>query len=268
MTTRAWRCAYASVVGTSHVKTGSPCQDAGLCRVVLSEDGQEVLVACVSDGAGSAARSEAGSQLAVASFIREFGATAEVDADLASLDRDFALRWLETVNAAIAALAGAEGLHPRDFACTFLGGVIGPRTAVYLQVGDGAMVVAGGEEGELSWIFWPQHGEFANTTNFITQELVGAVLDFERVSGPIPINEIALFSDGIERLVLDLSGKSVHSPSLRPIFQWLVTTEPGSPQAPAPGLIAYLGSDHVNRRTDDDKTLVMATRATPVTLAS
>ena len=68
----AWRTAYASVIGTSHTKTGSPCQDAGGCTVVKAVDGAEVLVAAVSDGAGTASRSEAGSALAVSRYLSRF----------------------------------------------------------------------------------------------------------------------------------------------------------------------------------------------------
>lgn len=252
---RLWRTAYASVLGTSHLKTGSSCQDAGGCVVVRGADGGEVLIAAVSDGAGTARRSEAGASLAVAQFLRDFAV-----ADPASIDRAFVAEWLGSVQDEIAALAADEGNQVRDYACTMLGAVVGGAGAVYLQIGDGAIVVESEEVGEYTWIFWPQHGEYANTTNFLTQEQAKETLLFE--AGP-PVREIALFSDGIERLVLDFSATTVHSPSFRPIFKWLAGTEPSDKQQPSEALIAYLGSDHVNKRTDDDKTLVMATRADP-----
>ncbi len=55
----------------------------------------------------------------------------------------------------------------------------------------------------------------------------------------------------------------MHSPSLRPILGWLAGTAPPADGAASPVLAAYLDSANVNRRTDDDKTLVMATRAAP-----
>ena len=258
MQPRPWRTAYASVLGTSHAKTGSPCQDAGGCVVVPGADGNEVLVAAVSDGAGTANRSEAGSSLAVARFLQDFAIAAA--SSLASIDRVFVGGWLASVQNEIAVLAAEEGNQVHDYACTFLGAVVSPLGAAYLQIGDGAIVVAREEIGEYGWIFWPQHGEYANTTNFLTQEQAAEILLFE--TGP-PVNEIAIFSDGIERLVLDLSARAVHSPSFQPIFKWLASTEPTGEQRPSQALITYLGSDHVNKRTDDDKTLVMATRADP-----
>jgi Protein phosphatase 2C len=222
--------------------------------------GGEVLIAAVSDGAGTANRSEAGASVAVARFLRDFGLAAAADPLLASIDRAFAVDWIGSVQKEITSLAVEEGNQVRDYACTILGAVVGQSGAAYLQIGDGAIVVTGEEVGEYGWIFWPQHGEYANTTNFLTEERAAETLEFE--IGPA-VNEVAVFTDGIERLVLDFSSNAVHSPSFRPIFKWLAATEPTDEQQPSEALIAYLGSDHVNKRTDDDKTLVIATRANP-----
>jgi hypothetical protein len=61
-------------------------------------------------------------------------------------------------------------------------------------------------------------------------------------------------------MVLDMAARTVHSPAFRPIFQWLAGTAPDGAQEAAQALASYLSSDQVNSRTDDDKTLVMATR--------
>jgi hypothetical protein len=257
MTVVSWRTAYASVIGTSHVKTNSPCQDAGGCTVVRAVDGTEVLVAAVSDGAGTADRSEAGSALAVSRFLNAFAEAATSDPQLQSIDKEFAERWLESVQDAIATLADTEGRPISDYACTILGAVISPHVASYLQIGDGAIVVATEEPGEYNWIFWPQHGEYANSTCFLTQDTASEALMFE--TGPA-VQELAIFSDGIERMVLDMAARTVHSPAFRPIFQWLAGTAPDGAQEAVQALASYLSSDQVNSRTDDDKTLVMATR--------
>ena len=84
--TGRWRTAYASVIGTCHTKTGSPCQDAGGCVVIAAHDDSEVLVAAVSDGAGTADRSEAASTLAVNRFLHDF---AEAATHFSAIDRSF-----------------------------------------------------------------------------------------------------------------------------------------------------------------------------------
>ena len=266
MSGRAWRTAYASAVGTSHARTGAPCQDAGRCEVITADDGSEVLIASVSDGAGSAAQSEHGARLAVEFFHRAFNDAARADPGLTFLDADSARVWLAGLQGEISGLAETHGLSPSDYACTFLGAVVGPMASVFMQVGDGAIVVADGETGDgHDWIFWPQHGEFANSTFFVTMKEAGQVMEFARreAAATGPLRELVLFSDGLERLILDMRARTVHSPSLEPILGWLAGTEPAVDGASSAVLAAYLGSANVNRRTDDDKTLVMATRARP-----
>jgi hypothetical protein len=249
-------------VGTSHAATGAPCQDHGRCEVFRAEDGMEVLVAAVSDGAGSAARSEEGSCIAVERFLDAFGSLATEDPSLSGVGHPQMLEWAVGLREAIQERAEESGARAADFACTLLGGVVGPDRAVFVQIGDGAIVARDGESADLGWIFWPQHGEFANTTNFVTQDGFEQALEVEIVEQSLL--EIAMFSDGIERLVLDLSAKTVHSPALRPILDWLASTDAATHASdPAPGLVAFLGSSRVNERTDDDKTLVVASRAVP-----
>lgn len=261
MTSARWRSAFASVIGTSHARTGAPCQDAGTCFVFECADGTEILVVVASDGAGSAPRSEAGAALAVSRFVETFSSAASIDPSLQVVDRDFVVDWISAFQKAVAELAAGEGRLPPDYACTLLGAVVGPSSAVYVQVGDGAIVVGTEEPGEYSWVFWPQHGEFANQTSFLTQEDAATVLSFEH--GPT-VAEIAVFTDGIERLVLDIGSRQVHAPAFRPIFEWLSRTEPDRSGQPSDAILAYLGSDHINARTDDDKTLVIATRSSCV----
>lgn len=259
-----WRTAYASVAGTSHQAVGKSCQDAGRCVVARDRSGTDVLVAAVSDGAGSVSRSERGATLAVASFLEVASEAVRADeGGLTFLDGAFALQWIERARAAISDVARDEGSNDREYACTFLGAVVGPGAAGYLQIGDGAIVIIDDVEvSEPRWVFWPQHGEFANSTNFITQSDARETVQFQRedlTERRAPVREIALFTDGLERLVLDFSARKVHPPALGPIFGWLAGTEV-SADGPSEVLEAYLRSSHVNRRTDDDKTLVMACR--------
>jgi hypothetical protein len=267
MSLRAWRTAYASVVGTSHSATGVECQDAGRCAVIQDSQGSDVLVAAVSDGAGTAPCSARGAALTVNAFLDAASAEVSLAAgDLAFFDHGFASRWLAGVRAEISLLAAAEGRSPKDYACTFLGAVVGNRAAGYVQIGDGAIVVLDGPSSQPRCVFWPQHGEFANSTFFVTQDGADEVLLLARstcAEGESAVLEVAMFSDGLERLVLNFATKDVHAPALAPILAWLAGQIPADTCGPSDALIAYLGSQHVNRRTDDDKTLVLATRADP-----
>lgn len=243
MTMTSWRTAYASVIGTSHQESDLPCQDAGICCNV-----NDVLLATVSDGAGSALRAEVGSTLTVEHFIRSFSAVAPKD-----VTKSLVVDWLTILRNEIAAKATEEGLQLRDYACTVAAAIVGQDSAVFFQIGDGAIVV-----NDYEIVFWPQHGEYINQTNFLVQDNYQEVLQF--VVFEQRVEKLALFTDGIERLVLDFISKTVHQPSLRPIFEWLATTELYQEEGPSDALIAYLSSEFINGRTDDDKTLIMATR--------
>jgi hypothetical protein len=223
------------------------------------------MLAVVSDGAGSASRSADSSKLAVEEFINVFAPRVAEDPTLQNLDRLFFEDWLRDLRDRIEAMARRYGLDVREFACTFVAATLGPESTVCVQVGDGAIVGSGDEVGDYAWLTWPQHGEFANTTNFLTDHDVFETMQFEFIDRPL--NEVAVFSDGIERLILDMRSRSVHSPSLWPIFKWLASTSPSLAKEmnPEPALEAFLGSARINERTDDDKTLVIGTRVVPQT---
>ena len=212
-----WKIASATAIGTSHRKAGIPCQDAGLCQVVSSNEG-EILLAVVSDGAGSALKSELGSKIVTESFMRHF--------KTAMIDKSFVLKWRQEVCGEMQQAADAEGLSLRDLACTILGAVVGEESAIFFQIGDGAIVYAKMGEEKYREVFWPQHGEFANQTNFIVQENAGELLEYAEIKGRVA--QIALFTDGMERLILDFSQRRVHSPALQPIFEWLKSGVPDS----------------------------------------
>lgn len=259
MSNSQWNTAYASVIGTSHEKTGNPCQDACHCRIVQLSDGQEIFIGIASDGAGSAIRSQIGSMITVQMFLGKFGTIIKSEADMCLIDRDLVLNWLEEVKTQILIRAENEGLSSREFACTILGAIVGPNHSIFFQIGDGAIVISEADANDYGWIFWPQHGEFANQTNFIIQENLSEILDFDLFKGTV--NRVALFTDGIERLVLDFSEKSVYPPALNSIFEWLQNNPQINPdESPSSALIAYLNSSFINSRTDDDKSLVMAAR--------
>jgi hypothetical protein len=226
--------------------------------VVVEHDGEtEILLAAVSDGAGTASRSDVGAALVVELFLERFAEAARSDQELSTINAQFVSDWFAEVRLAITQRAESDGAAVKDYACTLLGAVVSSHRAAYLQIGDGAIIVSAEGTEEYSWIFWPQHGEYANSTYFVTQDGAERMLQFD--TGP-SVDEIALFSDGIERLVLNMAERSVHGPAFKPIFGWLAGTEPERSGAPSAALSAYLSSEHVNRRTDDDKTLVMATR--------
>ena len=75
------------------------------------------------------------------------------------------------------------------------------------------------------------------------------------------LDELAIFSDGIENLVLHKASRSVQQSFFQSMIQPVRKTEAtGLDQELSKGLRRYLASSAICERTDDDKTLVLATR--------
>ncbi len=249
-----WRVLAESVGGTSHVRTSTPCQDASRCEQ-LKLGGEDVLIAICSDGAGSAERSELGARIACDQFFDVASATLESWGSLDLLGRKALLGWYEEVRTALAAEADVLGVPIRQLACTLLTAVVGEERAWFAQIGDGSIVFHDGERYQSA--FWPQSGEYVNATNFVTQS--GLESCFEVVEREGRIDELALFTDGMQRLALDYGARSAHQGFFHPLFKRLrEANDEGELSAP---LRAMLDSPSVNQRTDDDKTLVLASRA-------
>lgn len=268
-----WRYVHASVKGTSHASTDAPCQDVTACEILTNAKGNETLVAVVSDGAGSACRAEIGAALACQLFISEMRAFFESDYTASDLTLDFARKWITSFQNDIQLRADAEELKPRDFACTFVAAVISDESAAFLQVGDGAIVVRSHDEpgdDSYDWVFWADEGEYANQTTFLTEAAAFEKLNFQTVGNRV--DETALFSDGLQRLALHFQSRTAHAPFFQSMFAPLhAVLNDGHAGALTTSLAAFLNSPSVNERTDDDKSLVLATRrvlADPSTNAS
>lgn len=250
-----WRCISASVTGPSHERSGTPCQDSCLTQE-LSRLGEDSLIVCVADGAGSASRSDDGSRLACEALVEQ--ATAFYDAhsgSFAQVGEAEALAWCREARFRIEQLADLRGENPREYATTLLAAFLSPGCAAFLQIGDGAIVARRG--GAIGVVFWPQSGEYANTTVFLTGDPLDRNLQFAAAEGGF--DDLALMTDGIERLALSFEQRTPHPPFFDPLFQALRAAP--DPAALAPELERFLDSDSMKSRSDDDKTVVLAVQA-------
>ena len=250
--TPIWKTVHQSVRGTSHVEEDSPCQDASLCRVIEAAE-SVLLLSVVSDGAGSAEFSAVGSTLVCATLEKLIEEYVESD-DIWCGIEECVPEWCRIIREKLIESASSLEVPLRELACTMLFSLVGDSRALFGQIGDGAMVFTTDEEFEMA--FWPQSGEYANTTNFLTQEDYLSHVDFFVYEGAII--EFAAFTDGLERLILHFIDQTVHKPFLEPLFNALrLSEDPGSLGEP---LMHFLDSENINLRTDDDKTLILATR--------
>ena len=254
-----WKYGFASVLGTAHVRASTPLQDASRAEVVVDSYGNEILIAVAADGAGSAAHSATGASVACDRFIAELKTYLASGGALVQLSEHFIQDWIEKFQFLVNGLAADAGAKPQDFACTLLAAVIGRDEAVYFQLGDGAIVESlPNENDQYRCVCWPQQGEYANTTNFLTDADAGQKIFCEVKRGAV--DEVAMFTDGLQSLVLDYRTQSAHSPFFAPLIAWLRPRGSGYSSELSESLIAYLNSEKVNARTDDDKTLILASR--------
>jgi hypothetical protein len=249
----AWKVISGSAVGTSHLRSGEGCQDCCSTRVVETGDGSVAILAA-ADGAGSAPCADTGARLACQTFLTAARAQLESGVALADLPERRVRDWVDTTRQRIALEACVTGRPLGDFACTLLAVVANDDIAVVVQIGDGA-VVARDRDG-YGTVVWPQSGEYANTTNFLTGAAYASHLQV-RFLQPAP-SEFAVLTDGLQPLALHYQSRSVHAPFFEPLFATLRTER--DPDRLSSPLLAFLNSDPVNARTDDDKTLILASR--------
>ena len=250
-----WNLFGLSVPGTSHEKTRLPCQDA-CAYVALNND---LALAAVSDGAGSASRSQFGSMEAVNQAI--FALSQQLTGYSPASESAWELvlqRTFEHVRGKVLLLPEAEGGEARDYACTLTFYAAGRDWLATGQVGDG-LAVAQTLDDSLHTIAEPQRGETADSTYFLTDanaedSFAGRVYRLGSDLGPL--RALAAMTDGLTPLAYDRSRGAPHDPFFTPLFQAAAAIF--DREHANAGLYDFLASERVNRRTDDDKTLVLA----------
>lgn len=206
----------------------------------------------VSDGAGSAAKGGEGAELAI-----ETAATViakKPKHGKFGLGDLLATEIVIAVRERILAAAEATGLKARDYACTFLGLLSTKNGTLVLQIGDGAVVVDCGAGLEVAVV--PMSGEYANMTHFVTDE--DALTRLVTKTYPQRALRVAAFTDGIQRIALNLATNTPHEPFFAPFFNAMAKATDEQEEQLEGLLFKFLGSARVNERTDDDKTLALA----------
>jgi len=228
----------------------------------------DYLALAVSDGAGSAANAGIGSRVAAIAFCSGAEKLANVPASLATIGggaqpdspdaigQAWAVWVLDHIRQEIEAVASQEEKPFFTYACTLVGAVVGPEGALFVQVGDGAAAYKLGEQRHTAIV--PEESEFLNTTFFVTDEEAQSHLQYRYVEGPI--EEIALFTDGISGLVLHPGTHDPHDPFFETVFRNVRAPE-GQDEAASAWLTNMLQSDFVTSRTDDDTSIVVARRS-------
>jgi hypothetical protein len=241
-----WRIIGASVQGVSHVKADAPCQDAHAWTLLPDR----TLLAAVADGAGSAALGEVGAQLAVETV-------------LACLQRAwpppeqawqaFFITALQAARQRLEQEATARTCGLRDLAATLIVVAVTDESVICAHIGDGAAVLRD-EAGALHLLTTPQASEYVNETTFLVSTDYLAAAQFTVWRGRA--QAVALFSDGLQRLALQMPWGRPHAPFFAPLFQFAAQAGENTDEQ----LAGFLRSPRITARADDDLTLVLAAR--------
>jgi hypothetical protein len=254
MNPSSWRVVAASVRGQRHIKTAQPCQDAHQWRLLPGN----VLIAAVADGAGSASLAEQGAATAVRATMDFLGgqttwppASADPKEWNELLRKTVITAREELLNEALKGKVAA-----RELASTLLFMIATPELVAAVQVGDGAIVIKA-PDGQWSSLTRPNPTEYLNETVFLTS--ADAVDKAQFALHAIHTSQVALLSDGLQMLALKMPESVPHAPFFNPLLR--LTAGPITPVAAHEQLIAFLQSPRVSERTDDDLTLVLASRS-------
>lgn len=251
-----WRWASSSRQGQNHVTAQIECQDAHRIR----ELSLGVLIAAVADGAGSASKSRDGANAAVdilCDFLARFLVPSNpTEAELADLLK----RAFFFVGKAIQDAADHDKCSLADYHTTLSCAVATPDALAVAQVGDGA-IVCWDDPGKLQTVSYPEHGEYANSTFFVT-ELPYRQDHLHIVVSPRRCQGIALTTDGLIDIAFEdpLGGCKPWTPFFGPLID-RVANAPLSEDLNS-RMDAFLGSAKIRESTTDDLTLVIAVRQT------
>jgi serine/threonine protein phosphatase PrpC len=254
-----WRVAHASAIGLAHLNQNTECQDRFACRTVKTAREGEVLIAVVADGAGSTTDGQIGAEVACRIFAEEVADFLSTkDASLKSLTQEFGRRWISYFQQKIGETAEQNKKELRDYASTLIGAVIGENSAAFYQIGDGGIVFsASGAPESYRFAIAPVEAEYVNVTDFVTDETAAERLRFKLVEEKI--EDLILFSDGIYAVAVDYQNNKPHEPFLMPMIAPL--RNGAGNNGLNEKLENFLASPKINEKTDDDKTIILASRA-------
>jgi hypothetical protein len=256
-TPASWRLAGASVRGSSHEKASLPCQDAHK----WAQAAGDILVIAVADGAGSAPMSETGAWIAVETAVetacKAIGGVTD-PGNLPDAEWDGLLRRaVEMAKESLTAEADRRSVPANSMATTLVLVVAGTQFVASVQIGDGS-VIGVTTEGAMISLLKPSWTEYLNETVFLTsaEGLPSARPTIWRGQ----LGDLAVLSDGLQMTALRMPSGDPHPGFFTPLFQFL--KQQPNPATAREELIAFLSSPRLRERTDDDVTLVLATRVT------
>ena len=239
-----WFCCSSKTVGQSHIASGIPCQDAVAYRVI----GSTKFVTALSDGAGSASKSQIGSQTLVETVCNYVGNFLLDSSQTNYKNLDRAVK--ESILMARDHLKKLG--NPEEFHATALIAVGLDKEVVVYHIGDGSITI--GENSHGGFVIHrsePENGEFANETFFYTQEVWEQHFRKTIIKNSL---FVILASDGVDPFIWD--SKGTRNGFIKPLLQKI---QPLNSNNDADKFLNEIITDpRTNDVTNDDKSIIIA----------
>ncbi|AJQ92519.1 PP2C family serine/threonine-protein phosphatase [Gynuella sunshinyii] len=235
-----WQYAAASVTGASHVQQQLPCQDAW--QIQQTDSG---IIACVADGAGSAARSEIGSRTLVDHLCQ----TLAPQLDQLISHTDGAQMLVDAIDEVRQELSELGPIA--EFHATLCGLIATAHGQMVFHIGDGVVLGINPGDWQDYVISEPENGEYADMTYFFTLPGWQQHLRIWCPHKPYPL--WFLMSDGVSGFAT--TGTQTAGPQesfLKPVHQYLSTV---SSDQGSEALNGTLQDKRAAAISHDDKTL-------------
>lgn len=233
----AGRFLGCSVTGTSHIDSNIPCQDAWQVKKTAMG-----LVACVSDGAGSAQYSHLGSQQLIDKVCAAFQAENSIGEN--------AITSLKTAIKETRECIAQQG-DISDYHATLCGVATSHEGSLVFHIGDGVIIGINPEDWSDFIVSEPENGEFAETTYFFT--LPDWQSHLRLMCAPKRYKLWFLMSDGAASFAALTNPYRPTTNFLLPVHRYLASIDETTGQH---ALESTLNDPRTNSITNDDKTLV------------
>jgi hypothetical protein len=211
MKTEKWISAWCSIIGSSHILEGLPCQDSSKVEYILDSD---FVIAAISDGAGSCTNSQIGSSFLVDRAIEKMATTFKLNDWLQNFDLDLTEeKWRNEAFLLFTELKEELKLKAielefdfKSLSATLIIAVSNGNFIACANVGDGRAAFRSLESKWFPMVI-PTKGEEANQTLFITSDFWDNNNDSEYFGSFFysnPITAFTLLSDGCERASFEI----------------------------------------------------------------
>ena len=240
-----WKIVKSAVTGRGHISQNLPCQDK-----VFSLKAKGVQAAALADGAGSAVYSHFGAEIVAEETCRLLTECFEAfynEDNVGKVGQELLHHLREKLELRAEELEGSM----RDLASTLLFVAVAKDRYILGHLGDG--VIGYMKNGDLKVASYPDNGEFANETTFVTSS--DALQALRLMKGELKdIQGFVLMSDGTEAGLYDKRRKEL-APVLRKIMGLMSMVSVADIQR----MLQDSMEQVIRQKTKDDCSLVIVT---------